>query len=198
MIKMIATDIDGTILKANYEFNPSVVDCIKSLSESNFPVVLVTGRMHGAAKIVADQLELKTPIISYQGGMIREGEEILYEKNLDPSIARKIINWGKTNNIHMNIYINDNLYVEEDNDAIKRYILQSHLPYTVCNFDDLTLNRVHKILIIDYNDADKVTEIVNLLQKEYPQLYIVKSTPYCCEISHKEATKACAVEFLRN
>ena len=31
-----------------------------------------------------------------------------------------------------------------------------------------------------------------------PELYIVKSTPYFCEISNSEAKKSCAVEFLQN
>lgn len=198
MIKMIATDIDGTILKYNYEFNQPVIDCIKNLSACNIPVVLVTGRMHGAAKIVADRLDLKTPIISYQGGLIKDGEKIIYERTIDPKTARKIINWGKANNIHLNVYNNDKIYVEHDDDAIKRYILQSGLPYTVGNFDNLELDNVNKILGIDYDDSDRVSVWVEYLQAEYPELYIVKSTPYFCEISHKEATKACALEYLRN
>lgn len=198
MIKMIATDIDGTILKYNYEFNQPVIDCIKNLSAHNIPVVLVTGRMHGAAKLVADQLDLKTPIISYQGGLIKDGDKVLYERNIDPAVARKIINRGKANNVHMNVYVKDNLYVEHDDDTIKRYILQSGLPYTVCNFDDLDLEGVNKILAIDYNDSERVTGWVEYLEKEYPDLYIVKSTPYFCEISNKEATKACALAYLIN
>ena len=31
-----------------------------------------------------------------------------------------------------------------------------------------------------------------------PELYIVKSTPYFCEITNNEAKKSCAVEFLSN
>ena len=196
MIKMIATDIDGTILKYNYEFNPAVIDCIKNLSANNIPVILVTGRMHGAAKLVADKLDLKTPIISYQGGLIKDGDKVLYEKNLDPAIAREIINWAKANNIHLNVYINDNLYVEKDDEVIKRYILQSGLPYIVGSFDNLDLRGVNRILGIDYNDSDRVSGWVEYLEREYPNLYIVKSTPYFCEISHKEATKACALEYL--
>ena len=31
-----------------------------------------------------------------------------------------------------------------------------------------------------------------------PELYIVKSTPYFCEVSNSEAKKSCAVNFLQN
>jgi len=60
----------------------------------------------------------------------------------------------------------------------------------------LEIKNVNKILAIKYGDADTVTEWVNYLEKKYTELYIVKSTPYFCEISHKDARKSCAVEFL--
>ena len=49
-IKMIATDVDGTILKYTGEFNPEVIECIHKLDESGIKVVIVTGRMHKSAK----------------------------------------------------------------------------------------------------------------------------------------------------
>ena len=42
MIKMVATDIDGTILGESFQFSPRVVECIKNLSKSGVKVVLVT------------------------------------------------------------------------------------------------------------------------------------------------------------
>jgi Cof subfamily protein (haloacid dehalogenase superfamily) len=90
------------------------------------------------------------------------------------------------------------LYVENDNIAIKRYTGERYIPYKVCSFDGLTIEHVNKILAIDFNDAQKVTSWVNYLSKRMPELYIVKSTPYFCEISNSEAKKSCAVEFLQN
>ena len=36
------------------------------------------------------------------------------------------------------------------------------------------------------------------MQEKFPDLYIVKSTPYFLEFSNPEASKKCAVEFLQN
>ena len=72
MIKMVATDIDGTILKWSFQFSPEVKKCIKELDENGIKVVLVTGRMHSATVHVAQELGLHTPIISYQGGLVKE------------------------------------------------------------------------------------------------------------------------------
>lgn len=199
MIKMVATDIDGTILGESFEFSPAIIECIKNLTLKDIKVVLVTGRMHLAALKLAQKLGLNTPIVSYQGGLIKEQNgNTLYQRNLDPKRVKEVIKWAKENDIHINLYMDDILYVENDNIAIKRYTGERFIPYKVCNFDDLEIKNVNKILAIDFNDAEKVTNWVSYLRKLMPELYIVKSTPYFCEVSNNEAKKSCAVEFLQN
>ena len=198
-IKLVATDIDGTILKWDFGFTPEVKACVKKLTEKGIKVVLVTGRMHKATTFLADELGLKTPIVSYQGGMIKENcenGEVYYKKDLDISRAKEIIKWAKNNDIHINLYMDDILYVEKDNDTIKKYTDARYIEYQVCPFEDLEIKNVNKILAIKYGDADTVTGWVEFLSKKYPDLYIVKSTPYFCEVSNKDARKSFAVEYL--
>ena len=63
MIKLVATDIDGTILGKSRVFTEGVKNCLKKLENNGIKVVLVTGRMHAAAKQIAEQLNLKTPVV---------------------------------------------------------------------------------------------------------------------------------------
>ncbi len=199
MIKFVATDIDGTILGGNFQFSQGVINCVKKMTEQGIKVVLVTGRMHEAALKLAKELGLTTPIVSYQGGLIKTQDgQTLYERNLEPARAKEVIKWAKENNIHINLYLDDILYVENDNIAIKRYTGERYIPYRVCSFDDLKIEHVNKILAIDFDDAERVTSWVNYLSKKMPELYIVKSTPYFCEVSNSEAKKSCAVNFLQN
>ena len=170
MIKMVATDVDGTLLKWSYEYSPYVKDAIKKLQDNGIKVVFVTGRMHCAAIGIAKELGIKEPIVSYQGGMIKEfykSDKVLYRKDMDSERA------------------------QEYTDA--RFI-----DYHICKFDKLKIQNVNKILAIDFNDADRVTGWVRDLGKMFPDLYTVKSTPYFCEIANKEATKGNAVKFLQN
>jgi len=197
MIKMIATDIDGTIYSVNNGFSPNLRACIKKLSENGVKVVLVTGRMHSSAMHVAKELGLDTPVISYQGGLIKNTDgTTLYRENLPSEYAKVIIRWARENNIHINLYIDDKLYVEKDNEIIKSYTKDKYIDYTVCSFDNLKIENVNKILAIDVNDAEKVTCWVTELRAKYPELYVVKSTPYYCEIGSPKAKKSCGVEFL--
>lgn len=197
-IKMVATDIDGTIVDWNFgNFTPAVKKCIKNLCANGIKVVLVTGRMHCACDHIVKELELNTPVISYQGGLIKDEQgNTLYQQNLDTNYAKQIIKWAQNNDIHINLYINDKLYVEKDNNFVKKYTDGKFIPYTVCPFETLEIDNVNKILAIDYNDADRVTGWVEELKKIFPELYIVKSTPYFCEIGSPMAKKSLGVEFL--
>ena len=193
---MIATDIDGTIIQCS--FTDGVKDCVKKLTEAGIKVVLVTGRMHCSTRYVARELGLKTPIVSYQGGLIKSYDgTTLYQRNLPNMYAQPIIEWARKNNIHLNLYLNDKLYVEKENDTIKQYIEGKHIEYEVCSFDDLELCDINKILAIDYTNEKLVTGWVEELKEKFPALYIVKSTPYFCEISNKDAKKSAGVDYLR-
>lgn len=196
---MIATDIDGTIFDWNSGFSPAVKNCMKKLKDAGIKVVLVTGRMHSSAIHAAEELNLGTPVISYQGALIKDVDNsTLFQKTLTPETAKKLIKWARENKIHINLYLDDKLYVEEDNEIIKFYTDGKFIDYTVCNFDDLEIKNVNKILAIDLKDADKVTGWVKELNRIYPELYIVKSTPYFCEICSGEAKKSLGVQYLCN
>ena len=200
MIKLIATDIDGTILVPEGEFTESIKSYIKTLSQKGIKVVLVTGRMNATAQLIAKDLGLDTPVISYQGGLVKDGEKTLYERYLTEEQAIKIIEWGKNTevNIHLNLYNDDILYSEKDCYEIQRYCNNKHTKYEVKNFADIKKDRVNKILAIDYNNSEKINRLEKNLPKLFPDLYIVKSTPYFLEFSNKEASKYCAVKFLQN
>lgn len=196
-IKLVATDIDGTLVKWDARVSDGVKDCIKKLQEKGVKVVLVTGRMHCATKHLRDELGLNSPVVSYQGGLIKDSDgKTLYQENLDSDCAKEIINWAHKNDVHLNLYIDDKLYVEKDDDCVKRYTDGKFVPYTVCPFESLEIENVNKILAIDYGNAERVTGWVNELQAKFPELYIVKSTPFFCEIGSSMAKKSLGVEFL--
>ena len=197
MIKMVVTDIDGTILPYNSDFSVNVKNCIKKLEQSGIKVILATGRMHSSTTPIADKLGLRNPIISYQGGLVKDYEgNTIHNADLPEKEAKEIITWARKNNIHLNLYIDDKLYVEKDDEIIQSYIIGKFVNYTVCSFDDLKIKNVNKLLAIDIHDAQKVTKWENYLKEKYPDLYIVKSTPYFCEIGNRNAKKSIGVEVL--
>ena len=197
MIKLVATDIDGTILIPEGEFTQEVKTCIADLCNKGVKVVLVTGRMHAAAIQIAKKLNLATPVVSYQGGLVIADGEKLYERYLTQEQAEKIIEWSREEKIHLNLYNDDILYSELEDYEIKRYCGVQHTEFVVKNFKDIKKDKINKILAIDYSNPDRISRYEKELPKIFPDLYIVKSTPCFLEFSNTEASKKCAVEFLQ-
>lgn len=197
MIKLVATDIDGTVLIPEGEFTQGVKDCVRKLCQKGIKVVLVTGRMNAAAKLIAKDLGLDTPVVSYQGGLIVDESKTLYERYLTEEQTERILNWAKKENIHINLYNDDILYSENDCYEVQRYCNNLHTHYEVKNFDKINKTKINKLLAINYNSPELINKFEKELPEIFPDLYIVKSTPYFLEFSNKEASKSCAVRFLQ-
>ncbi len=199
MIKMVVTDIDGTIYSPENGISENVKKCIHNLISSGKYVAIATGRTYSSAKYIADMIGIKCPLICYQGGLVNSYEgEILDVKYLNPDIAREIITDCRKRNIHLNVYIEDTLYVEDDDKYIKDYIGDKGIDYFKVNsFDELDFSKLNKLLAINY-DTKFIDDFIVELRNKYPQIYVVKSFDYFCEIANKEATKGSAIKFLAN
>ena len=199
MIKLVATDIDGTILRDDFTFSEGVKKCIKDLAEKGIHVILSTGRMYSSTKIISKELGLEEPVISYQGAIVKNtvgNEDVIYQKNLDIKTAKEIIKWARKNNIHLNLYDKDILYVEDDDYIVQRYSKERYTKYQIKPFNEIEITQIHKLLAIDFNNPDKVTQWKEEMSKKYPNLHVVKSTPYFCEFSNCDATKGKALTYL--
>jgi Cof subfamily protein (haloacid dehalogenase superfamily) len=77
--KMVAIDIDGTLLDSNGELPLENARAIERTIKEGITVVLVTGRRYGTARQIADLLRLSSPLIAHNGALIRspsDGERI--------------------------------------------------------------------------------------------------------------------------
>ena len=197
---MLVLDIDGTIFRKDYTATQRVQNTLKSLVQDGIKVVLCTGRMYAATKSIAKELGLNTPVICYQGGLIKDftnGDSTLWEQPMDEALAKDVIRELKQRNIFFNLYINDVLMVEHDDRLVREYVDDRNIEYKVVgDCENLNLKGINKILAIDDN-----VELIADLQKEMAEkyknkLYVIRSTPRFCEFSDPKATKGNAVRFL--
>ncbi|MCR4881844.1 MAG: Cof-type HAD-IIB family hydrolase [bacterium] len=194
-IKLVVTDIDGTLMPINGTLPIPIKETIKKMQTGGVKVVLATGRMFNAAFPVAQELMLNTPIICYQGAMIRDEKNIYFEQSVPKQTAAEIIQHIRSYNAHTNLYLRDRLIVENDDKYIKEYAGDRDLKYEVVPdlldvVDDAT-----KLLAIHEN-ANTVTKIRDDMKIAYPNLNIVKSTDYYCEFVNPNADKGLAIQFL--
>lgn len=199
MIKLVVTDIDGTIAKYDSTFTPEMVNEIKKLNKKGIKIVLASGRMHPGVFPVAEILGLDTPVVSYQGAMVREfknSDKILWHKSISHDLVLEVIEFLKQFDVHINLYSDDILYTQDDN-YMEDYTKGRFVTYTkVKSFNSIKLGLISKLLVIEY-DKEKIAKVKKALEKKFnSKLTFVLSTPYYLEITANGATKGEAVKFL--
>jgi Cof subfamily protein (haloacid dehalogenase superfamily) len=199
-IKLIALDIDGTIMNKEFNVSDRVRQAISRAINNDVHVVLATGRMYSATVPIASDLGIKTPLICYQGALVREyynSDKVYIHKVIEPYLSSKIIEELRALDIQINVYLDDELFIEDESNLLKEYSVKRHIIYhKIDSFDKISNLKPTKILALDDN-SDKVTDVRDYLRKKYSEhLYITKSTPYYCEIANKEISKGKAVLHL--
>ena len=199
-IKLLITDIDGTVVDENCKFTPTIKTYFKELTSRGIKVVLATGRMFDGADGVRKELGLETPVVCYQGAMVRKENEILHKSFVSPDIAREIIEISRKENFHINLYNNDKLIVEDDNkEMMFDYTNGRHTTYlAVDSFDNVKLENIPKLLAIVY-DEEKLFDLRERMQKKFAGvLSVVRSHKHYLEFTNINATKGSALNFLKN
>jgi len=198
MYKLIAIDVDDTLLNDEIKVTDATKGALAAAMAQGVTVTLATGRMFASAQKIARQIELNVPIITYQGSLVKNliDEQVLYERSVPVDAARKLFAFCEERGLHLQLYVNDVLYVKEDNEKARGYSRLSNIPFTVePDFEKLLGSRLTKMLVIDDPALlDRVAEELQPLVGD--TVHITKSKPHYLEFLHKEGTKGHALAFM--
>ncbi|MGU3473469.1 Cof-type HAD-IIB family hydrolase [Paenibacillus sp. D51F] len=198
MYKLIAIDVDDTLLNDNLEVTPATRAALTAALDRGVTVTLATGRMFASARQVAEGLRLNVPIITYQGSLVKTllDGQVLYERYVPSDAAAELDRYCVDKGLHLQLYVDDKLYVREENEKVKDYARQSKIPYIVePDFSSLLKQPLLKMLIID--EPAYLDEVASDLQPLIGgTVHITKSKPHYLEFMHKEGTKGHALKFM--
>ncbi|MEI7025773.1 Cof-type HAD-IIB family hydrolase [Paenibacillus sp. y28] len=199
MYKLICIDIDDTLINDKRQVTEGTKAALAAAIQRGVTVTLATGRMHASAQQLAKQMELNVPLISYQGSLIKNAMDgkVLYERAVPEEATRIIFDFCEANGLHLQYYIQDQLYTKADNERTRAYCELSNIPFTVePDFSKLLASPSTKLLI--YEDSDKLDELMPEFARllEGKNVHMTKSKPYFLEFTHKEGTKGQAVAHL--
>lgn len=142
--KLIACDLDETLLNDEHRICQKNIDLIKKAKELGVKFVPATGRLFSSV-----QNDLKTLglydcvdeyVLSANGGVLTENKNnrILQFKGLSFEKTKEIFDFGKDKNVCIAIYTLENIYVYHLNDNEEERMQGQRLKY--CVFTDETLS----------------------------------------------------------
>jgi len=83
-IRLLASDIDGTLLNPQFQISPGDLAALRQAQDSGIEIVLVTGRRHTFALPIAQQLGFDLWLISSNGAVTRSLSGETFHRDLMP------------------------------------------------------------------------------------------------------------------
>ena len=196
--KLIAVDLDDTLLDEQLRITAPVREAVALALAAGVKFTFATGRMFRSAKPYATSLGLEIPLITYQGALVKnplDGGEFLY-RPLPLDYARELIAHIHTLGYHLNVYLNDRLYMENDTPEGRRYAAIAQVPPEYVG-DFLAFLDQPPIKLLTIAEESLLDQLSAVLTPQYAgKVHISKSKPYFLEFSHPQATKGYALQAL--
>ena len=123
MYKLIAIDLDGTLLNNNKEISQRNMQAIALAKNKGVRVIVCSGRVYMGARLFAKQLELTDPIIACNGAKIsqnKDGKE-LFAQHICKEACLEIIDLCHKHNVYYHIYADDIMLSEKMEFATLKY-----------------------------------------------------------------------------
>ncbi len=196
--KLIATDMDGTLLTPDDKITDATLSAVKSAVEKGVVFTLCTGRPVQGVKKYIDLLDLDCPVITYNGAVIVHSKtgEILFSRNMDTEEAYKVYNLAREKNTMFIVWSQNKLYASEISEKTAFYEnITSSKATLITDFDRIASRGITKFLWYDRPETlDKWAE--ELKEKGLDKTTFVKSRRYFMEFFSKDVSKAVAMEKL--
>lgn len=177
--KLVAIDLDGTLLNSQtHSVSPFNATQVRRVAAQGHRVVLASGRAPRTIAPFAAQLELPPSafLIAFNGALIRAlNGETLFHEPLPADASRDIVAFCAAGGYHLNLYLNDELYVREETSWSRLYQRRTgSVPQVTHDLTRFDGQRPTKLLLI--GEADVTDRLCARFKQEYgDSLYITKT-----------------------
>jgi Cof subfamily protein (haloacid dehalogenase superfamily) len=113
-IKLLAADLDGTLVADLHTIPARTQATIKAVVEQDVRVVIATGRGYEDTRKFVHMLGLTTPVICYQGAIIYDFQtgQTIANEGLSMPATSQLIDLARSLDLSLSLHLNGNAYTE--------------------------------------------------------------------------------------
>ena len=192
-MKIIVSDLDGTLLDENSKITDYTRETIKKLNRLGVEFIIATGRVEALSIRFKFQLWLDTFIICYNGDNIYDKDEnMIFEKVISKDVTYELLKLLREEEVNYNCFFHEDFYRDEydKTDYSKRTGFIEHILIDLKDCSEL-----NKIIIVD--EEEVILNLSKKLKDRFSHLVeITISDPTCVDIAPKDCSKGNALEIL--
>lgn len=199
-IKIIYSDIDGTLLRNDHHISLKTREKILELDKKGIPFILVSARMPDGVRLIQRELGNKRPMICYSGGLILdEDQNVLYSRQIELGLALEIQAGLERQcpGICCNTYGGELWVVKDDrNPWVIREEKITEGKSVVGKIERVfsQAGGIHKFLLM--GSPEDIAGGEAFLRASYPELSVLRSNAYYLEVMDGSVDKAAGVRYL--
>jgi hypothetical protein len=205
MYKILALDIDGTLLNTKKEITPAVAAAVSRLQDAGIPVLIASGRPMQGIRHVADGLHMNERggyILSFNGGRITEYKsgEVIYSKPVSQKYYKEVIEYADTLDASILTYDGDeiitekpdNKYVDIESSVVRMPVRKVENLYETIVRDNVA---VDKFLIVGEPEY-MISQVEKMAEHFKGRLNVFQSEPFFIEVVPLGIDKASSLGVL--
>lgn len=203
--KLIALDMDCTLLNDEKKVSPRNKEALKKAMEKGIKIVLATARVYPSARHYAKQLNFQTPIIACNGSLIKDEAtgETLYKVAVPEDVNLRFIQLSREKGLHCQLFTYDSIYSEKLINAAYRYNKYNEYMgekdkvniLIVDNMEDIAKKEEIFQMVLEDNDEKAMSYVRNSMC-EMDNATIIQSSSKNLEAVHKGVSKGAALKIL--
>jgi Cof subfamily protein (haloacid dehalogenase superfamily) len=195
--KLLALDLDGTILDMQLNLDPRDVASLGRIVSAGVDVIVSTGRPFPGAVPWVLRLGLDGPIVCYQGAEVRALDgSVLLDHGVPHNLAMEVVRYAGVRGLHVQAYRNDQLIVERDRPEAHRYAEHAGMEiHVVGDLDEAMGPTTPKLVIVSTPETLEAL-LPDARRRWAGRLNVATSTPDYLEFTSVESDKASALRFL--
>ncbi len=196
--RLIASDMDGTLLTTQKTIAPANAAAIHRAEEAGVIFCLASGRpLYGLKKYIG-QLSLSSPVIVCNGAVIMKPDgEVLHRQTIAALAARGVFAFARRFDVTCCVWSNERLFFDRTNERTEQYrhSMQIEDFSVVEGWEEVIDAGIDKILW--HSEADQVEGYQEILRRELSgEVNFFTSNPRYLEFVDRGVTKGTALRRL--
>jgi len=198
-IRLLAIDLDGTLVNHDLLMNPRDVAAVKAASAAGVTVVLATGRMFKSSLRFAEPLGLRGPIINYQGAIVSEiaSGEVWYRCELTVPMQQRVLALAEPKDWHVNVYVDELVYTARARPEADLYARIGMVPYEVVGpLSKWVHQDATKMVLVDLDPENVPARMTELATWMGDVARVTRSLDWFVEVVNPEVSKSRALAMV--
>lgn len=196
-IKLIAMDLDDTLLDSRLSLSKRSIATIRKAREAGLLMTFATNRGFLAAKPFIDPLGISGSIITYGGAQTREAENgrIIHEVLIEKELAAEVMRFADKHGVYMHLQRNDDIFYRQACEWSKKY--EAYVGYHGTEAPCLNQEPLEASKTMILGEPERISALLPLAREAFRgRLWVTSSKPWFMELNHSAATKGSALKAL--